>query len=674
MDVHVGGDVVGQLVVGDHNITVWAEQSVVSLTLPAQRPQPVRRPAISLLPRHPARPIGREQDLDALRGALQAARLVQLHGPPGVGKSTLFRYAAGDIAGLGRSVVFLSAAHRGVPDLLQDVFEACYDTAGYRPSTVEIRRLMSGVDVLVLVDDLELTAEQREELLDGVPDAAVAFTSVRRALWTDGYAQELSGLAWEPACTLLGTVLNRSLAEHELLDLAQLWRAADGSPLLLLRAAASARPGPDGALVLPRAAELAELLPRVLAGLTAPARELVSVLALADAPVSEALVPWLVSDPGPLNATLGEVTAHGVVLVSERGWGLAPGVRADLVGGIGQLEWIAGRLRECCRQLPPALIAANATLVTGCIDASVRLGRPDLGALLARALAPVAACSARLGAWEQILDRGRAAAELAGDRATLAYLTHEGGVHALVTGKRAVAAAAIATAVALWTELGNTAQAALAQQTASLLGHLGTIQVSGTASAASPAPVTGTPAAPVTTAAKAGFGLGAKLAVAGLVVAGVLLGGYFAVTSLRPASQSGALPTRSTTTPQTASTTAGQRKGVLPADCPTDPFFGSFDGREPLLEKKMPGSVVCVYLKGQWQLLVGVIPAVDTGSDIPGIQQAQIPGTDSAYLLSPGQDGTGELIVNIGGRSMKAQFVGTSEEAIAAFERVLGVG
>lgn len=111
--VHVGGDVVGQLVVGDHNIPVWAEQSVVTVVTPADRPQPVRRAVITLLPRQPARPVGRDRDLATLREAVHGGRLVQVFGPPGVGKSTLIRYAAGQFAEPGADAVFLSGSRPG---------------------------------------------------------------------------------------------------------------------------------------------------------------------------------------------------------------------------------------------------------------------------------------------------------------------------------------------------------------------------------------------------------------------------------------------------------------------------------------------------------------------------------------------------------------------------------
>jgi energy-coupling factor transporter ATP-binding protein EcfA2 len=456
--VRVGGEAVGHLVVGNHHITVFTEQSVVAVIAPADRPKPVRRPVITLRPRRPANPFGRDRELAALR---ETGRLVQVFGPPGVGKSTLIRYVAGRLT---PGSVFLSAAGRSVGDLLQDAFEATYDIAGYRPTPVELRRLMSGVDIRLLVDDLDVSAEERAELLEGLPDASVIFTSVRQSVWGDGEAIELRGLEREPALELLASTLNRPLSEDERGVATELWRATEGSPLQLLRAAGRGR--------LPDAAELVALLPRTLAALAPEVHEVVAVLDIAASPVSAALLPWLVAAPGTLSASVHELAVRGLVIVSERGYQLAPGVGTE-APTVPRLEWLATRLREGAVQLPPLQLAYHAPLVIGIIEAVTRLGRPDIGARLAKAVAPVVACSGRLGAWARILSRGREAAQRAGDRATLAYLSHEDGVRALVTGDRPAAAAAINTAITLWHDLGHPARATIAQQLRSIIGGVG---------------------------------------------------------------------------------------------------------------------------------------------------------------------------------------------------------
>src|ERR1700730_14811680 len=89
-----GPQVLGQFVVGEYGVSVWAEQSVVTVLGPGDRPNPPRRGVIGLPPLPGTTPIGREPELAALFEAISTHRLIQVHGAPGTGKSTLIRHAA----------------------------------------------------------------------------------------------------------------------------------------------------------------------------------------------------------------------------------------------------------------------------------------------------------------------------------------------------------------------------------------------------------------------------------------------------------------------------------------------------------------------------------------------------------------------------------------------------
>jgi energy-coupling factor transporter ATP-binding protein EcfA2 len=561
--------VVGQFIVDNHYVTVHAtEQSVVNLVTTGQRPQPQRRDAIALLPRQQAAPIGRERELDELRRAVSAGHVVELYGAPGAGKSTLIRHAANDIAAHSGNVVFLPAANRDAADILQDVFEACYRTEGYRPGPVEVRQLLGDLDIRLVLDDLDVSDDQHTELADALRHATVLFASTRRQIWPDGSSIPLVGLTDTAALTLLMHALGRPLADDELPLATELWRATNGSPLLLLRAASAARLDTYGVMRLPRPTDLDGLLPAVIAGLSAPAREIAAVLTFAGITgVSVDLLPWLVTDALTVTSALAELATVGVAIESAIGATLAPGIDATpqspLAPGVPQLSWLADRLRHWAGTpgTPPMAVADHVTLITGLIDATVLIGRPDLGAWLARATAPLAACSLRLGTWEQILAHGKVAAERAGDRAALAYLTHEDGVRHLITGRRVIAAGLIAGAAAMWHQIGDLAHAALASHTQAITGvaspathiagHATVVHSAGHATAGHMAAgaktaVLGTKGA---VAAKAGLGLGAKIAIASTATA-VVVGGAVVGVKIATAPHQAAPPPVTTTQPR----------------------------------------------------------------------------------------------------------------------------
>src|SRR5262249_9503956 len=149
------------------------------------------------LPRRGREPLGRDTELAALADAVAAGGPVQVWGPEGVGKSALLRHAVRRLEAGQDGVVFLSASGRDSDDVAQDLFEACYDTSGYAPTRGDLQRMMTGVRVLVVIDDADLPAERLAELADAAPDAVFVFASVDRSLSGEGTAMPLGGLGRE---------------------------------------------------------------------------------------------------------------------------------------------------------------------------------------------------------------------------------------------------------------------------------------------------------------------------------------------------------------------------------------------------------------------------------------------------------------------------------------------
>lgn len=246
----VGGDANAPVIAGNYNVVVGPQYgSTLTVLLEGERPEPVRRDQVTLLPRKPGTPLGRETELAALAEALADPRggAVQLWGPPGVGKSALLRHAAHTLAAGPAGVLFLDATGREPEDVAQDMFEACYDAHGYAPSRPELRRLMTGIEMTVYVDNAEYTAEQLRTLMDAAPHATFVFAGRDRSLLGDGVPLPLQGIDRAAAMELLARELGRPVAAADEQGTAEaLWETASGRPLLLLRAAALTRLDPSG--------------------------------------------------------------------------------------------------------------------------------------------------------------------------------------------------------------------------------------------------------------------------------------------------------------------------------------------------------------------------------------------------------------------------------------------
>lgn len=471
-DIH--GDANAPVVVGSNNFVIDADHgSTVTVLMRDRRPRPTRRGTVALLPRRQRAPFGREAELAAIAAAVAAGETVQLWGEPGVGKSALLRHAARALPPGEDGVIFLDAARREPEDLAQDMFEACYETSGYAPCRSDLSHLMAGLKPTVYVDNADYPAPRLRAFMDTAPDATFVLASQEGSLsGTDGTARRLTGIGLDAAMELLGRELGRRVVEADEQDIAaSLWEAAAGHPLPLLRAAALARLDPSGPAALPRPGAVAELLPRLLSGLDAPARRALHLLAVVGAELAPVHFGMLdgAPDPGALCASLA---ALGLAEETERGYRVVTDVVPVLRehGGPApfSVEQLCHHFARWAGQAETsaAQVAAHNGALERVADLAVRAGRPDLAVRVARAASPALARSLRLGVWGRLLDRGLPAARRAEDRWAEAYFTHEQGIRAVLTGNRVAAGVLLAGAAKLWHDLGDTqgAEAASAAQ------------------------------------------------------------------------------------------------------------------------------------------------------------------------------------------------------------------
>ncbi|WP_203720212.1 ATP-binding protein [Streptomyces anulatus] len=458
--IDIAGDASGTVIAGNHNVVIDAHGSTVNLLPPQERPRPVRRERVALVPRRQREPVGREADLEELEGALRGHGVVQLWGPPGVGKSTLLRHAARSLEPGPDGVLFLNGAHREPEDLAQEIFEACYEAPGYAPTGPELRRLMTGVEVTVYVDDAELTPERLRLLADAAPDASFVFASRERSLLGESADLELRGLGRAAGLGLLERELRHPVPEAQYAVAVELCEVALGRPLLLLRAAGLARPDTSGEIMLPRAAEIDGLVPLLFDRLDTAALKTLHLLAtLRDAEVDPEHVGALCDVPDPA-AVCGRLAGLGLATVTERGYrsvaDVLPEVRRRFAEPVAVdrlcdhfARWAA------LATTTPAQVADHGRALEVVAEMAERRGRPDLAVRVARAVSPSLAESLRFGVWGRLLDQGQNAARQDGDTTAHAYFTHEKAIRCLMIGRRVVAAVLLAEAVVLWRQLGD---------------------------------------------------------------------------------------------------------------------------------------------------------------------------------------------------------------------------
>ncbi|MEV4091711.1 ATP-binding protein [Streptosporangium saharense] len=407
-----------RLVVGDHRVVVTARGSTV---LPGgEPPAPVRRLVPPQLPPPGEEPLGREAERAALAAMIRPGDPVQIHGPEGIGKSVLLRRLAHDAAAR-RPVVHVHGAGRGLDDVLQDLFAAWYDEAGYAPGRVRLRGLLGGIAAVLMIDDLEFPPGGLHSFLRTGPGIALVFTS--RVRWcAPDRTFELGGLGEPAALALLSRTLGRPLRQEEVPAATALWETTGGNPLELVRATVGVPYGELGPGERAALAPFAALPSALVAG-----DVLVRITGVADAARTAVRL-----------ARLGLLTEEA----SPKGvrHRLAPGTGSPMPCEEGVAE-LAVRTAGWASDADASELAAHAALVTGLVTA-VKDDDPGLAVRLARAAAPGLAGSLRWGAWRTLLDAGLAAAEEAGDGEAVTYFTRERKVYALAGDSRGVMAAA----------------------------------------------------------------------------------------------------------------------------------------------------------------------------------------------------------------------------------------
>ena len=205
------------------------------------RPKPT---PILVRPKLIRRLLDRRTEVAAALSALDAGLPIELSGGPGIGKTALLRHLAHHerAAAFADGIAYVRARHQPVTDLLQLVFEAFFESNEIsQPTDAEIRRGLRDKQALILLDDVQLTQHELEQVLDIAPHSAFAVATRDRCLWGEVRSVALTGLATEDALLFLEQELERALDESERAGAASLCAVLEGHPVRISQAAALVR-------------------------------------------------------------------------------------------------------------------------------------------------------------------------------------------------------------------------------------------------------------------------------------------------------------------------------------------------------------------------------------------------------------------------------------------------
>jgi hypothetical protein len=399
----------------------------------------VQRPGGKFLPEPFPDLLGRQDKTETILAALGEQKRAEVYGDCGIGKTSLLCHLAHRAAVVfpDLPVVYASAAGQTLEDLLQTLFNLLYQTnAPVKPAHDRLCHDLGRARAVLLLDDIQLGAEDLADLLAAVPNCQVIFTCHRQRRITEGRLIGLAGLDEQAATQLVTQALGRELRDDEHADFQRLWSLVAGHPLRLLQAAGLVRGAGQtfaGLVAALQAGDPIEVLQRAcVEGLSTQQQRVIAVLAMACGMLLPVELAATMSAAGNLRAELRELRQRGVVEQRRDRYGLpvcslgqpqkliSPGLDRSLA-----LRALIAWLEHPDRK-PQELLSVSGSVLT-LLEFACQVGEWKTVIRLVRAIEPVLILSGRWDAWRHALEQGLQAARTVHHVADEAYFLHQIG-------------------------------------------------------------------------------------------------------------------------------------------------------------------------------------------------------------------------------------------------------
>ncbi|MBD1868130.1 choice-of-anchor D domain-containing protein [Cyanobacteria bacterium FACHB-471] len=417
--------------------------------------------------------LGRQVEVEAAIANLRSATSVEFWGETGLGKTSLLQaiaYAPGLANTFPDGIVYRHAYRQTVPDLLQTLLtDFCeYESSlPIKATETEIRDALQDKKALILLDDVQISREEVENLLNASPNLTFLLTGLERHLWSEGQAIPIPGLPLDDALTLLERGLGRPIEAQEHTPAAKICNVLGGHPLRILQVASLARhqavdvnrpfdeplnqlevdhqpvdrqpfessplvaiaqqlqdsPSPEAMVLkasasLPQAERQALAALSVLGGVPARPENLAAVTRLPD-----------------VENTLRSLSSRGLALTDGNRYSIAPNLLAPLQRVPKRDQWI-NRILSCFTTWAEqhgqvTELAQESNVLLRMMQLGIETQRWPEVLRLAKAIDPALTLSGLWGAWEQALQWALQAGQALGDRASEAWAMHQLGTRAL---------------------------------------------------------------------------------------------------------------------------------------------------------------------------------------------------------------------------------------------------
>lgn len=484
IEAHVGNVSGGsQVAIGNYIVQIGRVEGGVVNILNEAPPPPKIRPQPVLLRQKPFPGLlDREAETTTIIDALKSQQSVECSGAPGSGKTSLVRHVSHQsqlAATFSAGVVYFPVNQQSADDLLKSIFDAFYICEfPIKPNETEIRHYLQPVNALVLLDDIEIDAEQISSLMNVAPGCTFVAVTKTRSLLGETVALTLKGLPTADAVSLFQKELGRSLLTEEENGARAICESVDCIPLLVLRAAHETREQNRSLLDVVSESKLTpgdqRLAAAEIKSSSADERKVLAVLAVFAGTAVAAEHVAAVAGVADAEQSLDALEQRGLVQSYEHRYTLASDVNTEQLGDLK--PWFTRALNHFVSWTEQnrnrhKLIATSGAVILLLLKQAVGAGLWNEVRRLGHATEEALTTSGKWDMWANVLQSIGAAAEAQGDVAERAWVLHQLGTRALCLEDRSLAESALKEALGIRERLNDVSGAAVTRHNLNILLH-----------------------------------------------------------------------------------------------------------------------------------------------------------------------------------------------------------
>lgn len=479
VNISVGGNVSGQIIVGDHNLVIGGVYGgVVNLIPPEKQPTicPRAKP-VYLRPRPFSGLLDRETEQKTAIKTLQTSESLSVSGEDGIGKTAFMRYLAYNSPGdnFPDGIIYLSANGYSVDDLREYIFESFFESdTPVKPTEAQISRALQGLRALILLDDLALSYADVTQIINSIPQSSFIFGSSSRCLWGEGTCIELGGLPIKDALALLEHDLGFALNEQVKPTAEEICRELNGHPLMVMQAAGLYQHGIPFTEILHRLQKSRErFIEETLSQLNKTQQQVLFLLAASQGQPIPAKHLAVMINEKDLEETLKKLFELRLIQAHSPAYSLTGSLDITFrkIADIGSWEgYLLNYFVGWIKQNPPLPDITDVLNISlNLVEKANREHRWDDVIALGRGIERALCMIKRWEAWLRVLNWILKAAQALGNRSLESWALHQLGTRDLCLGNLEPARQALTQALNLRNVLGDKAGAAVTQQNLNLI-------------------------------------------------------------------------------------------------------------------------------------------------------------------------------------------------------------